>query len=521
MAKKRRTRRQTTPSAAPVPRVSRRTFDLTRCESKPYFLPALGLCGLLMGLLLFDANLSLSGDNANFINLGRSLADGRGLVETIGGGDPVPHTKYPFGFPLLLALVEIAFPGNLIALKGLVLILYAISIPLTYRLIRCFAGLPLALGVSALCLVSPPLLNFSHQVMSEIPFLTFSLLALLLLHRAHNAESPSAQLGLATLAIIAAYYIRSAGILLVGTGVLFFLLHKKWKEAGIIAGGSFLLALPWQIRTATLGGNDYIRQLFSINPYRPEEGPLTFPTLIERISANFESYGLHVIPQIFVPSFGEANVFIGLVFSGLILYALVTGLMRRHLLAVYLTCYLGLHMLWPQVWADVRFLVPAIPMLFCAALASVAELLGLLAKTLKKSASRAGPVFFCLFLLASNLFATHDLADRIGRFPPNWGNYFAAGEWIKNNTDPHVKIACRKPFLMNAVANRKTAGYPWKAPDQIIADFEKNGIDIVVVDQIGFRSTPEFLVPAIQARADRFEVIHVIPNPDTYVLSFK
>ena len=522
MAKKRqrRTRRQTTPSA-PGPRASKRHFDLTRYESKPYFLPVLGLCGLLMGLLLFDANLSLSGDNANFINLGRSLAGGLGLVETIGGGDPIPHTKYPFGFPLLLAGVEIAFPGNLIALKGLVVLLYAISIPLTYLLIRCFAGAPMALGVSALCLVSPPLLDFSHQVMSEIPFLTFSLLALFLLHRAHNAESPIAHLALATLAIIAAYYIRSAGILLVGTGVLFFVLNKKWKEAGIIAGGCFLLALPWQIRTAALGGNDYIRQLLSINPYRPERGPLTFPTLIERLIDNFEAYGLHVIPRIFVPSFGEVTLFIGLVFSGSILYALIAGLMKRHLLAVYLTCYLGLHMLWPQVWADTRFLVPAIPILFYAALTSVDELLGLLAKAVKKSASRAGPVLFCLFLLGSNLFATNDLADRIGRFPPNWDNYFAAGEWIKNNADPHVKIACRKPFLMNAVSNRKTSGYPWKGPDQIVADFEKNGIAIVVIDQLGFRSTPEFLVPAVQARADRFEVIHVIPNPDTYILSFK
>lgn len=520
MAKKRRARRQTKPST-PTPRASKWTFDPTRCESTPYFLPALGLCGLIMGLLLFDANLSLSGDNANFINLGRSLAGGHGLSETIGGGDPIPHTKYPFVFPLLLAMVELAFPGNLIALKGFVVLLYAISIPLTYVLIRRFAGLPMALGVSALCLVSPPLLDFSHQVMSEIPFLTFSLLALVLLHRAHCAESPYGPLALATVAIAAAYHIRSAGILLVGTAVLFFFLHKKWKEAGIVAGGSFLLALPWQIRTSALGSNEYIRSLLSINPYRPEQGALTFPTLIERIGANFEIYGLHVIPRIFVPSFGEVNAFIGLVFSGLILYALIAGLMKRHLLAVYLACYLGLHMLWPQTWSDTRFLVPAIPMLFYAALASVAELLGLLAKTLKKTASRAGPVFFCLFLLASNLFATDDLADRIGRLPPNWGNYFAAAEWIKNNADPHVKIACRKPFLMNAIANRKTSGYPWKTPDQIVADFEKNGIGIVVVDQLGFRSTPEFLVPAVRARPDRFEVIHVIPNPDTYVLSFE
>ena len=278
---------------------------------------------------------------------------------------------------------------------------------------------------------------------------------------------------LAIIAIIAAYYIRSAGIILIATGIIFFALHKKWKEAGLIAIGSILLALPWQIRNASLGGNDYINQLLSINPYRPEEGALTFTTLIERIIANLELYGIHIIPHIFLPSFIEANYFVGLFFSGLILYALIAGLIKRHLLIVYLICYLGLYILWPQVWSDTRFLVPAIPILFYAILTSMDELLQLLARALKKTASRTGVVLFFLFILGSNIFATHALSQRIGQLPPNWNNYFAAAEWIKNNTDPHIKIACRKPYLMNAIANRKATGYAWKTPDEVIADFEQ------------------------------------------------
>ena len=376
------------------------SFNLAQHERKLYFLPALGLCGLLMGILLFDANLSLTGDNAQFINLGRSLADGYGLSETIEG-EPIPHTKYPFGFPLLLAIVHILFPSNLIALKSLVVVLYAISIPLTYLLIRRFAPSPIALGVSALCLASPLLLDYSHQVMSEIPFLLFSLIALLLIHRAHNGSSTkdtkdtkgikaflfivSSWILLAIIAIIAAYYIRSAGIILIGTGILFFALHKKWKEAGLIAIGSFLLALPWQIRNAALGGTPYIEQLLSVNPYRPEEGMLTFTALIERIIANLELYGLKIIPYILLPSSIDANYFVGLFFSCLILYALIVGLIKRHLLIVYLTCYLGLYILWPYVWSDTRFLVPAIPILFYATLTSMDELLQLLARALKKN----------------------------------------------------------------------------------------------------------------------------------------
>ena len=472
-----------------------------------------------MGILLFDANLSLTGDNAQFINLGRSLAEGYGLSETIEG-EPIPHTKYPFGFPLLLAIVHILFPGNLIALKSLVVLLYAISIPLTYLLIRQFAAPPLSLGVSALCLASSLLLDFSHQVMSEIPFLLFSLIALLLLHRAQKSSTLST-LAPAIIAIIAAYYIRSAGIILIGTGILYFALHKKWKEAGLIAAGSFLLALPWQIRNASLGGTPYIQQLLSINPYRPEEGMLTLTTLTERILANLELYGLKIIPYILLPSSIDTHYFVGAVFSALILYGLIAGLIKRHLLIVYLTCYLILYILWPYVWSDTRFLVPAIPIFFYAILTSMDELLRLLARALKKTSSRAGIVLFFLFLLGSNIYETNNLAEYTGQLSPEWSNYFIAAEWIKDNTEPDAKIACRKPYLMNAIANRKATGYAWKAPDQVIAEFEQKNIEIVVIDQIGFRSTPEFLVPAVQAHANRFRILHIVRDPDTFVLKFE
>ena len=188
-------------------------------------------------------------------------------------------------------------------------------------------------GASALCLVSPPLLDYSHQVMSEIPYLAFSLAALLLLQRAQASRAWSA-LALATIAAMAAYYVRSAGIVLVGAGAGFLLLHKRWREAGLMAAGSFLLALPWHLRNAAHGGSPYIDQLLSINPYRPWLGPLTLPALVERIAANLELYGLYIVPDILLPGLAGGNPFIGLASSGLVLYALVAGLARRQLPAV-------------------------------------------------------------------------------------------------------------------------------------------------------------------------------------------
>lgn len=488
---------------------------LEQLETQIWFLPLLGALGLLMGILLFDSNLSLSGDNAQFIDLGHSLAAGNGLSEGLNDV-PKPHTKYPFGFPLLLAIVHLIVPGSIIALKSFIVLLYALSIPLIYKFTRHYAAPPLSIFVATLCLISTPLLDYSHQVMSEIPFVPFALLGLILIQRAHENESTRTLL-FAILAMIAAYYIRSAGVVLVGTGILFFALHQKWKEAGIVAGVSFLLALPWQIRNRALGGTDYINQLLSVDPYRPDAGMLTFGALIERLTSNIEIYGLYIIPKVFVPSVAiEPNFILGLIFSGLVLYYIITGLRDHQLPAIFLICYIGLYLLWPRVWSDIRFLIPAIPILFYALLSSVSNLV----QKINVSFAPKAVVIAFLIAIASNSAATHDLSERIGQLPPNWKNYFEAGEWIKNNTEPNTKILCRKPFLIKAIANRRTDGYVWEEPDAVIADMEQKDVDYVIIDQL-FPSTPQYLVPAITAHRDRFEVIHIVRNPDTYILRFK
>lgn len=517
MAKKRR--RQTQKASKQAPDRPRTQISFQQIESAPWFLPALALLGLLMAFLLFDGNLSLSGDNAQFINLGRSLAAGYGLSETLGD-EPTPHTKYPFGFPVLLAIVHLLIPGSLTALKGLICLLYALSIPLIYKFIRTYESPPLALSVCLICLLSPPLLDFSHQVMSEIPYLTASLMALLLLKKAGD-QPKLRNLIIGIFAIMATYYIRTAGVVLVGTGILYFLLRKQYKETGILAGGCLLLALPWTLRNASLGSADYVNQLLSINPYRPDEGLLTLPTLIERIATNLQIYFLHVIPGIFVPSWiTDFNWPLGLIVSALLLHALFHGIKNARLPAVYLTCHLGLHLLWPQVWSDIRFLLPAIPIFLYLIFKSAVHLLHQLSERVSGLPTRAILIALLLLNLLSNIQATQHLSERNGSFPPNWKSYFQAGDWIRQNTRDDVKIACRKPFLMNATANRKTTGYVWETPDGVIQDFEQKGVDIVVVDQLGFSSTPRYLVPAVNANKNRFQLLRQIPNSNTFILKF-
>ncbi|SVD00994.1 uncharacterized protein METZ01_LOCUS353848, partial [marine metagenome] len=62
------------------------------------------LLALLLSAWTFDAKLSISGDNAEFITLSRSLASGQGL-SYVNLPEPQMATKFPPVFPLMLAPV--------------------------------------------------------------------------------------------------------------------------------------------------------------------------------------------------------------------------------------------------------------------------------------------------------------------------------------------------------------------------------------------------------------------------------
>ena len=164
--------------------IGTRAVELLETSRVPFFIVA---ATFLLGVWTFDAKLSLSGDNAEFITLARSLAQGEGLLH-INSPDPQPATKYPFGFPLLLAPLAWAFPGDWVPMKVWVLVLFALGMGVLYQLAKERVGVLPGLAVVVLSVVlgksylthgptgavyGPLLLHYAHQIMSEVPYLTF------------------------------------------------------------------------------------------------------------------------------------------------------------------------------------------------------------------------------------------------------------------------------------------------------------------------------------------------------------
>ena len=504
---------------------------------------AVALLTLFLGVWTFDAKLSLSGDNTEFITLARSMAAGEGLVH-INSPDPQPATKYPFAFPLLLAPFEWLFPGDWVPMKVWVLVLFAAGMAVLYQLVKEKAGalpalatvvLSLAAGKSYLThgpdgiVYGPLLLHYSHQVMSEAPYLTFSLLALWLVERGIAREGIKGNGWLigGFFCALWAYYIRTAGITLVAAIIVYLLLRRDFRRGLVFAAAAFICWLPWTLRNRAVGGGGvYIKQLFMVNPYHPERGLLDLGGFVERFFGQLGLYLTRELPNTLVPYFTEAETLFhpaSLLLIGLAVAATVLCIKRgdHQLLLIYAAFFVGVVLLWP--WPGDRFLVPIVPVLVFLQVWVVLQLRDALVAR-GGGAGDAGKYLVWVLLLiyvlplpgGAKRLADYSQAD----YPPQWSRYYQAGQWLKANSPEDAVVLCRKGYWMYIISGRRCVGFPFAAPDEVLAHMERENVDYVVLESLGFPQTVQHLVPAVNEYRDRFEALWQDQTVPTYVLRF-
>ena len=483
---------------------------------------------LVLGLWTFDSKLSLSGDNAEYITLARSLAQGEGL-SYIHSPEPSPATKFPFGFPLLLAPLAWAFPDDWVPMKYLVLALFSLGMGVLYQLARERMGVLPALVVVALSLMAgrsylthgdegvtfgPILLHYAHRVMSEIPYLTFSLLALWLVDRGVGREGIRRNWWLlgGMACTIWAFYIRTAGIALVAAVAAWLFLRRDFRRGLLFVGAAFVCWLPSMLRNHAVGGGSvYLKQLFMVNPYRPEQGWLDLPGFVERFIGQVDRY-LRGWLEVLVPSLSGTDTILHPAPLLLIVLAAAAAVLciRRgeHLILLYAAFSMGMLLLW--AWPGDRFLVPLLPVVILLAVWTVLQVRDRLA-AMGGTANHAGRlvVWGCLaaWLIAhaSGVKRLADYAD--DDYPPNWQGYYQAGEWLEANSPEETVVLCRKGFWMHIVSGRRTIGFPFAEPAAVLAHIEREGADYVVLESLGSRRTRAYLVPAVREYENRFQVL--------------
>jgi hypothetical protein len=490
-------------------------------------LPA--LFALAFGLVyafIFDSKLDMGGDNAGYYILGRALLQGEGYTNIHIPGTPAA-SHFPPGYPALLA-VAMLFGKSFTWLKVVNGVLFGAAL-WWFRSIAEKATGSTAFAWVAVLLVglNSHLLRSSTIMMSEIPYTAASILALWTLLRwdpESKAFYRSYDFWLVVVLASAAFYIRTAGIAL-GAGIgLYLLFERRWAAAFTFGGAFCALYLPWVLRgRAVDAGSAYVDQLLSVNPYRPEEGQIDVSGLWDRIAENAGRYLGQELPNSMIPSLTvdynpEAPVshpFVGLLLLGLIAYGIVRLPKLRWLVAGYVLASFAIFLVWPSVWYGVRFIQPLVPVLVLSAVYGAWELL-------RRVLPSWNPWWFAALglLLLAPVRTLNDEAKL--DYPMPYQNYFRLGEFAKANVPADAQFATTKPALWYLFAERKATRIPTEAdPALFMQRLQEEGLNYVVVDQLGYGSVGRYFVPAYQAYPERFELVAQLPNPDTYIFKVK
>lgn len=538
--RRRKTGRRPKPKANPPPpsRAPSVTFAEFLRTRRWWVSGGLVLLHLLLCIALFEPKIHTGGDSATYVLLAESILEaGDGYALALEPGPPEPHTKYPPGYPLFLAPLVFLFGRNFVVLKLLSLVFTALSV-----LVFCaYAGKrrePVPWFLLALAFaVSPGVIDYSRWMLSEAPFLFFTLGALWMLREDREDTGIGRHFWLGLAASIMSFYVRSIGALLLVAGSLSYLFRREWRKFLVHGAVGAGLTLPWLVRTRLVTGtaSSYLEEFRLQNVYSPEAGYLDVGGLVGRFFENAGLYATRELPRALAGSdstwAGSALVvMVGVVLCALVLFALVRVFRRRPDAAALYFVLTGVAiMLFQSSVNDVRYLVPLIPLF----LSYGADAATVLAGRARRAATRTlVPCCFAAVLalvalgahaarIPGNLdmVARYAAGDRYAGYHPAWRSFFEASSWVEENTPDDAVVTVRKPRLFNALTGRRVKLYPYSTDTDSVFQVVR-GTDYVLIDAI-FPTTQRYLVPALQEHIDVLDVVHQTEAPVTLVLGVR
>lgn len=487
----------------------------------------------------FDPKLHTGGDNALYVLLSESiLTAGDGYSTTIEPGPAVPHTLVPPGYPMLLATIGALFGRNIVLLKLLSLALTAGSVWIFCLFVRDRARqrggpyprllLPLAFAAS------PLVIDYSHWILSEAPFVFFVMLSLFFLQRESGGREDR-NFWLALLAAVASFYIRSVGALLLVAASVGYLVRRRWRKFFVhgLAGGS--LTIPWLVRNRLLEGtaSPYLEQFSLVSIYDPEAGVLDLMGRVERVLDNAWLYATRELPRALVGSDStwathplvDALAAVVCVFA---LVGLARALRKRPgpLEFFFLLTFAAITM-FQSAANDVRYLVPLLPLILAYATDGTVWTAKAARRRIPRlrilPAALAGTLVGVALLSASariprnlDMLGRYAAGDRHADYHPAWRNFFEAAEYVRDATPEDAVVTVRKPRLFRLLTDRRTRIFPFTEDRDSVLSVVLS-TDYVVIGHISGATTARYLVPVVDENRDRFRCEFRTRQPHTYV----
>lgn len=493
------------------------------------------------------------GDNAEYLNLARSLLDGNYI--SINSSPPEPHTKYPPFFPLMLAGVIYLFGKNMVLMKSLMAVSAAAAAAGTALLFKQ-RDHNLIASLAAILLMSVPFtLSYSIRLLSEIPFAAFVVLTLLFTELALDKDSlKSPYTYLAAIFLVIAYFTRSAGIVLapvvVGAALLKSPIRQRLKKNALLAAvmaGPFIIGfLGWTLRNRSVTGGEgtaYWQELLLKDPTNLDSPLIGLGGFISRIGEH-SVYYLKEIAKTLWPYLDKAQESELIVPGAIIVAVAAAGLVRsllnrRGAPELYALFYSALIVIWTFV--ENRFLIPLYPVLiyyFLKGVETVPVLLSRADNRLGRPAFKyASILIVSVLLLGSYVPENLDFLSRASRmkrtrgveinenfhiisFSKGMAHMLGVALYAKEKTPSDAVIIARKPRLVAFASERTTVGPPFAPePAEFIRQLEKKQVSYMLVDEV-YPAMKEHFQPAINKFRQRFQLVYRLPESNSMLFKY-
>jgi hypothetical protein len=358
---------------------------------------------------------------------------------------------YPWGFPALLAPFTLACgPLNILCLKSINLIFWALFLLVFYLLIaRRLPPLEAAL-VIAVFAFSPLLLNFNNQLTSDIAFLFFSTLGLLLIVGRNGI--PPYLLGLA---LFFAFFVRTNGILLVPTLFLaqvFEYLQTRprllpdWKRiltSDLIPYYVFGLLTLLNLILFPAGEGSHFEHLSLIS----------LSSLADNLSAYI------ALPAYFFSDLPYPEIIYGFLLP-FILGGIVLNFKKDFPLIAYLVLSYALFIVWPDQ-QGIRFLFPLLPLLVYFAYQGMTATFFALTSRFPRAGGWLTRGFWLVIAAAFAWTSLSAARDNLAQGRGPYGNAFdpvsiEMFEFVKSETPADSVIAFYKPRALRLFTDRNS-----------------------------------------------------------------
>lgn len=414
---------------------------------------------LLLSIVIGSSHLTRGhewGDDfASYIMQAKSIVNGnmQNFIEhnsfTIyQSSSQIGPVAYPWGYPLILTPIYAIKGISPLALKLPGLFFFTGFLICFYLLMRTRLTQIESLLLISLFAFNPVLIDFLDQILSDIPFLFFSTLALVLMMN-QKKQTPPDYVMLGGV-IFLAFFIRTTGIILLAT-LLAFQAIRFYRESTerktifinlIVAILSFSVLAFIAYSIFPSGQDSYFRQLRGFS----------YTTFTRNISGYFALF-----PQFF----GSSPAWLYIYYS-LIPFFLVSAWTKRNEdqpFIIFFAAYFLFMVIWPE-WQGPRFIFPLLPIFIYFTFQGMKFAVSNLPDMYHQLGQRVLYGFWLLiagtFLFNSSVTAYANLRNNRSINGPFDPYSIQVYNYIKTKTPPESIIVFFKPRAMRLMTDHDT-----------------------------------------------------------------